>query len=354
MITTKTCLILGAGASAPYGMPTAVALRRLMLASEVPRAGEVAVNYPTLGPDERVRDHREDPRVSNEKKFSRARTDWINFLNKICQDAGFDQGIVKGFRTTFFRARQTSIDKFIQRYEKEYGDVGRLHMAAAVLNCEQDRWLNEDWYAQLIDEIAPKGPDDIKDDMLSIITFNYDRSFEQFFRDAFQYGFRMSAKAAGALFSRIRIVHVYGNLGSLNDTPYGKISVAKEAASRISFIRDAEAAPCRREINDALQDATSVCFIGFGFAAENLALFEPETFKGKRVIATSIGLSPNRKSEIQKKIKAVRFFDGTASELLNSENLFEARKAKPPTQIPVRRRSNFVRSAMRTEPWMGF
>ena len=143
-------------------------------------------------------------------------------------DAGFSDSDIAEFRNLFFRARHPSIDKFIQYNEDDYGDIGRTNIAAVLLNCENDCWLSEDWYSQLLSEISPSGPSEIAEGMLSIITFNYDRSFEYFFTTAFEAGFNLSLKEANNLFSRIKIVHVYGKLGELNSVPYGEKSLIKK------------------------------------------------------------------------------------------------------------------------------
>ena len=113
-------------------------------------------------------------------------------------------------------------------------------------------------------------------------------------------------------------------------------------------MREGNENSCRDEINDIVRRAENVCFIGFAFAPENLSLFEASSFEGKTTIATSLGIAPNRKSEVQKRLKRTRFFDASAVDLLNSHNIFESRGAAVKIdQIPVRRvRSDFVRSAM--------
>ena len=356
MITANTCLILGAGASAPYGFPTAAALRTLLLSIEVPNAGQTTLNFPVVGLDGSIQDRRFEANLATEKRPRRSENDWRTFLNSVCKTVGCEEQVLSAFRTTFFKARRTNIDKFIQRYEDEYGLVGRLQLAATILNCERDRWLDGDWYSQLFEEMVPNGPEDVQQDRLSVITFNYDRSFEQFFTTGFQHSFRLSNDEASALFSRIRLVHVYGTLGTLGSTPYGKLEYVREAAERISFIRDARRPACKTELEEAVGGARNVCFIGFGFAAENVALFKSSWFANKRLLATSRGLSPNRMSQVKKQFKNIEFVEGTAFDLLNSYNIFESKRtAAKVKQLPVRpTRSNFVRSAMLdpSSPWI--
>lgn len=194
------------------------------------------------------------------------------------------------------------------------------------MNCEKDFWLDGEWYAQLLDEIVPNRPDDLKDGMLSVITFNYDRSFEYFFTTAFEAGFRLNAEEAFAMFDRVNVIHVYGQLGPIRSVPYGNSTFIRRAASGISFMRDAQKADCRTQINQTVQNAETVCFIGFAFSPENVALFDPNTFDKKSVIGTAMGLSPNRIADAKKYIRHIKFFDGSAADLLQSQNIFGRQK----------------------------
>ena len=105
--------------------------------------------------------------------------------------------------------------------------------------------------------------------MLSVVTFNYDRSFERFFLDAFRFGFNVSDVDAHGILNRIEILHVYGQLGSLAEIPYGALDHLARAAEGISLARSGRANPDRAQINGLLEAAENICFIGFSFAPEN-------------------------------------------------------------------------------------
>jgi imidazoleglycerol phosphate synthase glutamine amidotransferase subunit HisH len=94
------------------------------------------------------------------------------------------------------------------------------------------------------------------------------------------------------VFGRLNIIHVYGDLGGLSEVDYGNLEKATEAAKRINPIRP-EAPTTQEEVSKRLTNADNVCFIGFGFAPENMRLFKKIDFKKKRVIATSLGLPRN-------------------------------------------------------------
>lgn len=353
MIVAKTCLILGAGASAPYGLPPAKPLRDLILCMRTPSGPETALNYPLFRADGTIQDYRTDtnPNLTPESRLLYANSGWVSLLDRMCTDAGFSDAHVADFRNAFYRARRQSIDKFIQFNEADFGAIGRTNIATVLLNCEKDRWLDGNWYVQLLDAVVPNTPDDLAENRLSIVSFNYDRSLEYFFTTAFEAGFHLTGAEAIAMFRRISVVHVYGQLGTLEELPYGDIRLFRDAAARIDLVRAGETNPRQGDIDTAIEEAENICFIGFAFAPENLALLNRKLLKGKSLVATVRGLAPPRLTEIKKAIPGIRFFDGTADELLRTQNLFEKRKTVAQSDYvkPQPSRSNWVLGNTRWE-----
>jgi hypothetical protein len=188
---------------------------------------------------------------------------------------------------------------------------------------------------------------------LSVLTFNYDRSFERFFLDALEAGFRLRPETARSVFGRIDLFHVYGDLGSLEEIPYGDLSLLYKSAGNIKLARMQSEDENRVKINKMLAAAQNVCFIGFSFAAENVALFDIAALQGKKLVATSLGMSGAREQEVRKTFRGIKFFDGTADELLNNQNIFEGPNvAVPKDHLPVKpRRSNWMRDVLGDSPW---
>src|SRR5436309_9887619 len=107
MITAKTCLILGAGASAPYRLPPGGAMRNLILSMRVPTAGNTALEYPVIGSDGTILDYK---RISSlnltpETRPEKARESWYQYLNQVCLNSGFTDAKIADFRNLFYRAR---------------------------------------------------------------------------------------------------------------------------------------------------------------------------------------------------------------------------------------------------------
>jgi len=179
MIKTKTLFILGAGASAPYGYPTSVGLREAILGRERDSTILKALN-----------NENDDPKPF-EKELNR-------FLDE------------------FSRSSVYSIDSFLE-HRTEFMKIGKLSIAAYLINYEVDSILRSsinNWYMYLYDRLNVSF-DIFHQNNISFITFNYDRSLEQFIFEAVRYRFGKSPKECVEKLTNIPIVHLYGQLDPL-------------------------------------------------------------------------------------------------------------------------------------------
>ena len=180
MIKTQTLFILGAGASAPFGYPTSVGLRNSILSRGNDPTILQALNYMN-----------DDPKPF-EKEFNR-------FLDE------------------FARSSVYSIDSFLE-YRTEFMEVGKINIAAFLINHEEDRNLrlatDKNWYMYLYDRLKVSF-DEFDKNNISFITFNYDRSLEQFLFEAVLCRFGKSPKECAEKLKSIPIVHLYGQLDPL-------------------------------------------------------------------------------------------------------------------------------------------
>ena len=247
MIETKTVLVLGAGASYPYGLPLGSGLKRTIR----------------------------------------------KFLSGGCTPAAteairrvYNEADVRDFCVTFEESGQESIDNFLAR-RTEFMDLGKLVIAAIIKDAE-DRWKlfdrntedDDHWYEYLWNRLSGGSWEDLRNNQLSIITFNYDRSLETYLGIAMQntYG-KADVECAEMLKNTIPIVHVYGTVtgtygasrGNNNKSDFLTPDALKESATSLTVIPEGrDDSPELHQARQMLSDADRIAFLGFGFDEINM------------------------------------------------------------------------------------
>ncbi len=287
MIHDHTVFVLGAGASRPYLFPTAGELREMILQRNEPI--EILENMgfenapPGFGVD--------------------ARTKFRNWLYAQLLRYRVKRPDVEEFQMRFRKSELYSIDSFIAK-NPDYQKLGSLLIAIILLKCEQENVLSGDWYQMLFNELVYDGIA-FPEGMLSIVTFNYDRSLEVFLFNSFQYAYNLGVEDAWSIMQRIKIVHVYGDLGDLpysgsaTFTRYGDISGAGQAVDRIKLVNPRAESNNVGEMAAIFQAAKRTIFLGFGFDPMNLKALGIKTPEDQ-CLASCYGLSASikRRAEI--------------------------------------------------------
>lgn len=267
MITTPTVLVLGAGASRPYGFPL---------------GGELNKEVQQL--------------------LDKVRSDGTHCLMmQVAPLVGADRSLLMDFADALRDADRFSVDAFLE-HRPEFVLAGKAAIAAALMPYEDDRRnaIRGDWYQYLFNKMAAT-PEDFAQNKLSIVTFNYDRSLEFYFERVLRNSFGLGDDEARELRKSVPIIHVHGQLGDLDansDThrPYGPdrdaASVVK-ASQSISIVH--EEAPSERIVaaTQALEQARIVCFLGFGFHATNIRRLGYTIYReggDQQIYATTYGL----------------------------------------------------------------
>lgn len=137
VILKSVVLVLGAGASKPYGYPLGGDLRSLLSAPSHELASLIAT-------------------------------------------AGYDRSSITSFAEEFAYSNLASVDVFLER-RPALAALGRAMIAGAILQIEPYP-LRGDWYAYLWQQLVQDAPTiaEFKRNDLKVITFNYDTSFERF------------------------------------------------------------------------------------------------------------------------------------------------------------------------------
>ncbi len=315
MIKVPTVLILGAGASMPYGFPSGQGLLDLICEGENDFKRLVSNSVPTP-------------------------------IRK-----------VSSFIQALEEADPESIDVFLAN-NPEFEKVGKACIAAILLPRESEtqlkrRWrslrlqkkkseLGGHWYKYLSNLLhANTSFEEFHKNKLSIITFNYDRSLEHYLFTTLRANFhKKHPEEHVEKINAIKIIHIYGQLGYLPwqisngpNIPFGllprpdessKISTIQCAIKGIktmseNFEKDNPQVKLARQL---MSQAIKIYFLGFGYHPFNLEMLGMDSLrKDLDIKGTSLGLSLHRKVEVGKSgISSLNQWDRTR---MNPKGLYE-------------------------------
>ena len=256
MIEIPTVFILGAGASKDFGFPLG---RELF---------------------EEIRDELKENKSSLWKNLKKFRFD--------------DDKKIKNFRNKLRGSDALSVDAFLETHDN-FLDLGRMAIWLKIQSYEKDSMLLDrkgiHWYNYLFEEMHTASFEDFKQNQLSIVTFNYDRSLEHYFINKLMNRWEeRKLKKCKEMLSNISIIHVYGKLAPLSweDEPgipydfdvsnldssedgYHTHLYINEAYKQIKIMKDKEIQSA--EFNKAmvkLERAQRIFFLGFGYHEMNL------------------------------------------------------------------------------------
>ena len=295
MITEPTALILGAGASVPYGFPSGLDLMRKIL-------NEIRPGQST------------------------------ELSEKLTSILGIEQEDIGYFYECLSRSGKTSVDAFLEHRPTEFLRIGKLAITLTLVQYEiEDRLFapkmaGKSWYEHLWDKLDATF-DDFDKNKLSIITFNYDRSLEQYLITAMKYLYDKSEKQCAERLSKIPIIHVHGRLGNLVwqgeiSRPYKPRCYRKveDISNQIIVIPEKEGtSPEFGEATKLMLAAKHVYFLGFGYHPKNLERLRVADGLGGEPRGTSIGLGKAEREEITR-IWKIRTFDDSSTNLAFLKN----------------------------------
>jgi len=292
MIKEPTVFILGAGASYPYGLPIASELRK-----------QICFKFAH---------HYEKLLESREKELWRR--------EEMCQRA-------KEFTNAFFKSSDQSIDVWLVK-NPSFMQIGKQAIVSMILYGEHNGGFREkapnpdqDWYSylwkRLTDEFScPKDYNKFSQNEVDFITFNYDRSLDQFLLEsltnAFYDSFRDNAKPdILEQFNKRKPIHVYGQIAPLDwqgleSLPYGKdpdsIWTGK-FASNLKVIYEAQDTAEVQNAHELIKKAKRIFFLGFGYAQENLNLLSITELLSdqQEIYGTALGFTNSEIEKVQKK-----------------------------------------------------
>lgn len=258
MISRPTTIVLGAGASVPFGFPSG---RQLVDRLCSPGIGHRLIT------------------------------------------AGFPERMVREFQTSLARSATASIDSFLEN-QPTYRELGKLGIAEVLVPCEVPDLLwkrtETHLYEYLLQQLQCPVADFVRN-RLSVITFNYDRSFDVYLTEALRHRYALAHKDAVELASAIETIHVHGQLGSLNERAYEPShALTQLAAQGLRIIHeDVTGSAAFVRARQLLRESERLVFLGFGYHPVNLErLAIQDRSAGYRTFGTAYGLTELEKGRI--------------------------------------------------------
>ncbi len=262
MIKRPILLILGAGASMPYGFPSGQKLKEDVLL---------------------YLDFDSSP-------------NWYHKLEQL----GYKREAVEEFFIALNYSERNSVDEFLE-YRTEFLEIGKIAMTLALYPCEKGFNLfnvEPSWYKYFWSKISTSF-DNFENNKFSIITFNYDRSIEHYLFTSLKYAYGKSDEECADKIKKISIVHPHGKLGSLpwedgekrKYKPVLALEKIKTISEQIIVVsEDCSSSDEFKECYKLLQSAEHIFFLGFGYNDMNLKRLKISDFTSKTPKGTSYGM----------------------------------------------------------------
>jgi SIR2-like domain len=254
VIRDQTALVLGAGASVPYGFPSGA---KLMNDIWTKIKGEVL------------------------------------FRDGLAS-CGFDRDLVATFADELSHEHRYSLDAFLETHQ-EFLDVGKAAIALSMVPCEMDTTITpkqkNGWHRYFFNQMLHGGPSRVRSqeafalNRLSVVTFNFERSFERALFLFLKHTFKSEDDVdALDLVQQIPVFHVHGDLGKpdwvgIHDRefrrayePQVSIQVVQKCAERIRLVTDELPSddPHISAARNCIQNAEKIVFMGFAYDHRNL------------------------------------------------------------------------------------
>ena len=235
---------------------------------------------------------------------------------------------LKEFINDFKRARTDSIDLFLSRNTK-HRKFGVFLICLFILNYELNSKFSEDfskeeqdqdWYYHIFNEhltndiLKKSDLSKFANNNVTFITFNYDRSLENFLFESLRYSFTDMDEVVKRLVNDTRIIHVYGKIAPLEweDNTEGiqlnyknnyLIKRTAELVDNIQIIYDMRE-EVSEEIQDIISEAREIFFLGFGYGDENLDAinFSKLVKPYQSVFGTAMDYKRNERDRVVSKI----------------------------------------------------
>jgi hypothetical protein len=292
VITRPTVLVLGAGASIPYGFPSGLELKDQLV-----------------------------------QELGRQRTADTPFRAA----AAVTQEQLDEFVTALRYSGQPSVDSFLAERPR-FEQLGKLAIAQLLIPAERGGDLYTlfettrpvgqrragDWYKHLFQILWETGPDRFSANNLTIVTLNYDRSLEHYLFTCFQNSSGFSDPETATALAGIPILHLYGSLGPLPwqvdsptspGLPYNS-QVSPDtlnlASRSLRLLGEGPASETALDlVRGKIEEAHRIHILGFGFHQDSIHFLGLDDIPqpGPVGAATAYGLHATQRSHAQQTLR---------------------------------------------------
>lgn len=297
MPSEKLVLVIGAGASKEFGLPTGWELK-----DKIARFLSCKVNHPGTVKfvDSRAQGiYEELKRRSHSTNAAQGYFDAANAISKNMAVAPSIDNFLDTHRADTFIVElgKASIAQLITAGEAESKLFVSHSNSYNTLDLES---VSQTWLGLLFSRLVAQrdfSSFEAKIREVKFISFNYDRVIQQFFWYAVQSYFRKSPEDAMNLVNLLDIEYVYGSVGTFSQstlgfTSFGSINDVLGAAKSIRTFTEGSSENFQSTIANKIQGAKGIMFLGFGFLELNIeALFANNQFEIGPIYGTGKGLS---------------------------------------------------------------
>lgn len=292
----RTVYVLGAGASAEFGLPVGSGLRTMivdLLKRDLPNLERLEESDSPFAMACKSMDARRDDLLTAGEIIRAG----IHFTNSID-----DFLLANANRPVVLQVGRLAIAAAMLAAENQSGnhialDGGSVDARAKALGL-LDTWIGTlfRYLRGLRQASEAKGVFE----NISFIVFNYDRCLEQFLYWSFRDAFYLGHEEVLEILKDIKIVHVYGSLGDLpvfnseNGVSYAeqRVDLVPIAARLRTYSEGAATEDIEHEIAEIMDAAEQVVFLGYAFHQQGLDLLYPNGPRaGQLVAGTRRGLS---------------------------------------------------------------
>jgi hypothetical protein len=286
----KTTLVLGAGASKPFGYP--------------------------LGPE-----------LKDVFKQKLSDYEFRQSLNAI----GYEHDLMSDLADCLNYGRCATIDELLDA-KKRFRQIGGIIIAKSLIEHEKIQGIfpAKDWLGAILDKLLPKilRSEELN---LSIVTLNYDRTVEFFFdRIAKVDGREEDEERTRSALKSIPIIHPHGCLGSLEDFEYGNprqatnTDLTRRAGENIMIISDKlEDSKPYADAQSCLAQSERIICLGFAYHPSTMKyLFNDVSPSKIELVGTCFKLNEERMDYLKAWPNNTMRLVGVKSDQLINELIF--------------------------------